>query len=48
MVKKRGIVAFCLGFMAIAMPAQNKVTLNGSIQSDILIPQEDTKIGTGS
>ena len=24
----------------------NKVTLSGSIQSDVLIPQEDTKIGS--
>ena len=26
----------------------NKVTLSGSIQSDVLIPQEDQKIGTGT
>ena len=26
---------------------ENKVTLSGSVQSDVLIPQEDQKIGTG-
>ena len=40
-------------FWAIATATQaqtdnaNKVTVNGSVQSDILIPQEDEKIGTG-
>ena len=33
-------------FLLAALPSFSQVTLSGSIQSDILIPQEDEKIGT--
>ena len=35
-----------LAFMVMAVPAWSQVTLSGSIQSDVLIPQDDDKIGT--
>ena len=33
-------------FLLAALPAFSQVTLSGSIQSDVLIPQDDEKIGT--
>lgn len=33
-------------FLLAALPALSQVTLSGSIQSDVLIPQDDEKIGT--
>ena len=41
-------IVLCLGLMTFsAAYAQKKVTFTGSVQSDILIPQEDEAIGTG-
>ena len=48
-------IRYCFTLVALAccLPAlsqnddENKVTVTGSIQSDVLIPQEDEKIGTG-
>ena len=37
-----------LAFGANAQEGQPKVVLHGSVQSDVLIPEEDDKIGTGS
>ena len=33
-------------FLLAALPVFSQVTLSGSIQSDILVPQDDEKIGT--
>ena len=47
------VLAFA-GLLPFALSAQDdsealkKVTLHGSIQSDVLLPQEDKNIGTGS
>lgn len=47
-LSKKSIV-FCLGLMTFsAAYAQKKVNFTGSVQSDILIPQEDQAIGTGT
>ena len=35
-----------MALITVPLTAQEEVTLNGSIQSDILLPQEDNKIGT--
>ena len=35
-----------LALLLTAFPAQSQITLSGSVQSDILIPQDDEKIGT--
>lgn len=50
---KFGGLLSCLLLSSAAMQAQidiikDKLTLSGSLQSDILFPQEDEKIGTGS
>lgn len=37
---------FGMALMSVGLSAQENVTLNGSIQSDILLPQEDNAIGT--
>ena len=45
------IALFCAGLLAFTSHAQEherKVVLHGSIQSDVLVPEEDEKIGTGS
>lgn len=42
----RGVAILGMALMAVGLAAQDKVTLNGSIQSDILLPQEDEAIGT--
>lgn len=42
----RGVAIFGMALMSVGLGAQEKVTLNGSIQSDILLPQEDDAIGT--
>lgn len=42
----RGVAIFGMALMTVGLAAQDKVTLNGSIQSDILLPQEDEAIGT--
>ena len=47
-------VLACVGLLPFTVTAQDyseeqqKVTLHGSIQSDVLLPQEDKNIGTGS
>ena len=47
-------VLACVGLLPFTVTAQEyddeqqKVTLHGSIQSDVLLPQEDASIGTGS
>ena len=42
-----GSVLWLIAAMLLAAPSlQAQVTLSGSIQSDILIPQDDEKIGT--
>lgn len=50
-MRKTTIALSCLLAMSTATQAQNdssnKVSVNGSVQSDILIPQEDESIGTG-
>lgn len=46
-VLKKGVAVVAMAFVSVGIFAQEKVTLNGSIQSDILLPQEDDKIGTG-
>ncbi len=50
-MRRTTIVLTCLLAVSAAAQAQtdtpNKVTVNGSVQSDILIPQEDESIGTG-
>jgi len=46
---RRYLATLVLGLCSAALPAQNdKVVVSGSIQSDILIPQDDDKIGTES
>lgn len=49
-MKKLLIALCCCGLFAQAQAQEeeNKLAVRGSIQSDILIPQEDDKIGTGS
>lgn len=42
----RGVAISGMALMTVGLAAQDKVTLNGSIQSDILLPQEDEAIGT--
>ena len=42
----RGVAIFAMALVTVPLTAQEEVTLNGSIQSDILLPQEDNKIGT--
>lgn len=42
----RGVAILGMALMTVGLAAQDKVTLNGSIQSDILLPQEDEAIGT--
>ena len=37
-----------LAFVANAQESGRKVVLHGSVQSDVLIPEEDEKIGTGT
>ena len=45
MTRRLFLYAFILG-QAVAVQAQdNKVTLSGSIQTDVLIPQTDSVIG---
>lgn len=44
---KRGVAIFGMALITVGLSAQENVTLNGSIQSDILLPQEDNSIGTG-
>lgn len=39
-------VALIVLFLLMVLPAWSQVTLSGSIQSDVLIPQDDEKIGT--
>lgn len=46
-VCKKGVVIVSMALMAcVAYGQEDKITLNGSIQSDILLPQEDNAIGT--
>lgn len=49
-MKKLLLALCCCGLFAQAQAQEeeNKLAVRGSIQSDILIPQEDDKIGTGS
>ena len=49
-MKKLLIALCCCGLFAQAQAQEeeNKLAVRGSIQSDILIPQEDDKIGTGT
>ena len=42
----RGVAIFGMALTTVGLAAQENVTLNGSIQSDILLPQEDEAIGT--
>jgi len=42
----RAVAIFAMALITVPLTAQEEVTLNGSIQSDILLPQEDNKIGT--
>lgn len=42
----RCVAIFGMALMSVGLSAQENVTLNGSIQSDILLPQEDNAIGT--
>ena len=42
----RGVAIFGMALISVGLTAQENVTLNGSIQSDILLPQEDEAIGT--
>ena len=42
----RGVAILSMAMMTVALNAQESVTLNGSVQSDILLPQEDEAIGT--
>ena len=42
----RMVAIFGMATMSVGLAAQEGVTLNGSIQSDILLPQEDEAIGT--
>lgn len=42
----RGVAIFGMAMIAAGLCAQENVTLNGSVQSDILLPQEDNSIGT--
>ncbi len=42
----RCIAISSMALMTVGLSAQENVTLNGSIQSDILLPQEDKAIGT--
>lgn len=42
----RGVAIFSMALISVGLTAQENVTLNGSIQSDILLPQEDEAIGT--
>lgn len=45
----RGVAMLGMALITVGAAAQeDKVTLNGSIQSDILLPEVDDKIGTGS
>lgn len=45
---KKSII-LCLGLLTFSSAyAQKKVTFTGSVQSDILLPQEDASIGTGT
>lgn len=39
---------FCAPFAALAQSSSNGVTLHGSVKTDILFPEEDERIGTGS
>lgn len=48
---KKPIALACVGllaFVANAQESQRKVVLHGSVQSDVLIPEEDKDINTGS
>lgn len=48
---KKPIALACAGLLAIvvnAQESQRKVVLHGSVQSDVLIPEEDKDINTGS
>lgn len=42
----RCVAISSMALMTVGLSAQENVTLNGSIQSDILLPQEDKAIGT--
>lgn len=42
----RCVAIFGMALTTVGLAAQENVTLNGSIQSDILLPQEDDAIGT--
>lgn len=42
----RMVAIFGMAIMSVGLAAQEGVTLNGSVQSDILLPQEDHAIGT--
>jgi len=42
----RCVAIFGMALITVGLAAQENVTLNGSIQSDILLPQEDDAIGT--
>jgi hypothetical protein len=44
---KRLLLIAVIGFASITSTAQDKVYVSGSIQSDMLFPQEDEEIGTG-
>ena len=48
---KKPIALACAGLLAFvvnAQESQRKVVLHGSVQSDVLIPEEDKDINTGS
>lgn len=46
-VCKKGVAIVSMALMAcVAYGQEDKITLNGSIQSDILLPEDDTEIGT--
>lgn len=42
----RAVAIFGMAMVSVSLGAQENVTLNGSIQSDVLLPQEDNAIGT--
>ena len=44
-MKRLTLIPVLLAALVLAFPATGQVTLSGSIQSDILVPEEDEKIG---
>jgi hypothetical protein len=44
-MKRLTLIPLLLAALVLAFPARGQVTLSGSIQSDILVPEEDEKIG---